>query len=85
LVHNGTGHAVTQVKWLQNRNFSGRQQAKEQSSCSKWTGIPLKIEQLLWGLEAAETRFWAEPRRVIYLGGAEVVRRMASRKPLRIP
>jgi hypothetical protein len=36
---------------------------------------------LLWGLGAAEARFWVLPRRVICLGGAEVVRRMASRKP----
>jgi len=30
---------------------------------------------------AAEASFWAEPRRVTCLGGTEVVRRMASRKP----
>jgi hypothetical protein len=36
---------------------------------------------LLCGLGAAEVRFWAEPRRVLCLGGAKVVRRMASRKP----
>jgi hypothetical protein len=32
------------------------------------------------GLEAADARIWVLPRRVICLGGAEVVRRMASRK-----
>ena len=32
-------------------------------------------------LGAAEARVWVLPRRVICLGGAEVVRRMASRKP----
>jgi hypothetical protein len=36
---------------------------------------------LLWGLGAADASFWVLPRRVICLGGAEVVRRMASRKP----
>ena len=40
---------------------------------------------LLWGLEAAEARFWVQPRRVICLGGVEVVRRMASRKPREDP
>jgi hypothetical protein len=30
-----------QPEWLQNWDFSGRQQAKEQSSCSEWTGVPL--------------------------------------------
>jgi len=35
---------------------------------------------LLWGLGAAEARFWVQPRRVICPGGVEVVRRMASRK-----
>jgi hypothetical protein len=40
---------------------------------------------LLRGPGAAETRFWLQPRRAIYLGGVEVVRRMASRTPLRIP
>jgi hypothetical protein len=40
---------------------------------------------LLWGLEAAEARFWVLPRRVICLGGVEVVRRMASHKPCEDP
>jgi len=40
---------------------------------------------LLWRLEAAEARFWVQPRRVICLGGVEVVRRMASRKPREDP
>ena len=40
---------------------------------------------LLCGLGAAEARFWAEPRRVTCLGGAEVVRRMASLKPFEDP
>jgi hypothetical protein len=40
---------------------------------------------LLWGLEAAEARFWVQPRRVICLGGVEVVRRTASRKPREDP
>ena len=40
---------------------------------------------LLWGLGAAEARFWVQPRRVICPGGVEVVRRMASRKPREDP
>jgi Protein of unknown function (DUF3489) len=36
---------------------------------------------LLGGLEAAEARFWIQPHRVTCLGGVEVVRRIASRKP----
>ena len=40
---------------------------------------------LLCGLGAAEARFWVQPRRVICLGGVEVVRRMASRKPREDP
>ena len=40
---------------------------------------------LLWALEAAEARFWVQPRRVICLRGVEVVRRMASRKPREDP
>jgi hypothetical protein len=57
------------------------QQAKEQSSCSEWTGIPLQTEHCCADWEPLRCDFWAEPRRVICLSGAEVVRRMASRKP----
>jgi Protein of unknown function (DUF3489) len=60
-------------------------QTKEQSSCSEWTGIPLQTEHCCENWEPLRRGFWAEPRRVICLGGAEVVRRMASRKPCEGP
>ena len=43
------------------------------------------IGALLWRLGAAEARFGVLPCRVICPGGAEVVRRMASHEPQRIP
>ncbi len=43
------------------------------------------IGALLWRLGAAKARFRVLPCRVICLGGAEVVRRMASHEPRRIP
>jgi Protein of unknown function (DUF3489) len=46
---------------------------------------PSANRALLLGLEAAEARFWVRPRRVTCLGGVEVVRRMASRKPYEDP
>jgi hypothetical protein len=54
--------------------------AKEQSSCSDWTGIALQTEHCCGNWEALR-RLWAEPRRIVCPGGAEVVRRIASRKP----
>jgi Protein of unknown function (DUF3489) len=60
-------------------------QTKEQSSCSKWTGISLQTEHCCENWEPLRRGFWAEPRRAICLGGVEVVRRMASRKPCEGP
>jgi hypothetical protein len=58
----GSNDSRRAAKWLQNRNFSGRQQAKEQSSCSEWTGIPPQTEHCCGD--------WKLPRRAFGLSPA---------------